>query len=97
MGDYVKIVINCGVALGERSWDGKSSDQFRKEFYGIMGGLTTSAYHCGGEMFTLGEDNDLVLVTQDKYGRNVDRLAEWLRPHVIRGMGDGDCYMIVFR
>lgn len=92
MGDYTKLIVNCSIKKTE------NTDTLKEEILSRIG-LTTSAYHCGGELLDISNDwhhrTDITLVTQCKYGRGVDEFIEWLEPQVIGGFGPNDIWAIV--
>lgn len=97
MGDYTKVIVNCSI----KRLNNEEQAKFREEFDEIMG-LLTSAYHCGGELFQLYNPRyddsitEVVIITQDKYSRNLNKFIAWLKPKVIQGMGQGECFAMAF-
>ena len=89
MGDYTKVIVNCGVKKRE----GEELESFKKEFLDNVY-LCSSAYHCGGEVFHIDNDwhhrTDITFVTQLKYSRGLEEFIDWLRPHVTQGFGESN-------
>ena len=92
MGDYTKLIVNCSIKKTENTEELEAVITERI-------GLTTSAYHCGGELLKISNDwhhrTDITLVTQCKYGEGIDEFLEWLKPQVADGFGPNGVYAIV--
>lgn len=95
MGDYNKLIVNC--SLKNMSED--EIEEFKKEALERIY-LSSSAYQCGGEVFEL--DNhwhhrtDMVLITQTKWGRNIQDFIKWLTPQATQGSGEDDVIAMEF-
>lgn len=93
MGDYTKLIVNCGVKKRE------DIEAFKKEIEEKLDGLCSSAYHCGGELLHIDNEwhqrTDLVIVNQFKYSRGLDEFLDWLEPMVRDGFGDEDIWAII--
>ncbi len=91
MGDYTKLIVDATVAVPRDELEAEISDLH----------LNDSAYHSSNyikqikEGFKSGE-LELLLVGQTKWGINQDEFLGWLKPFVIQGSGNGDCYAMQF-
>lgn len=95
MGDYTKVIVNCSIKKMSDSEIIPFTDLLRSKM-----GITSSAYHCGGEIIKVDNSwdhrTDVSMITQNKYGRDVFSFIEWLRPLVVEGSGQDDVYCMTF-
>ena len=95
MGDYTKVIVNCGI---EKLEDNEIADYKAKFLDNVR--LCSSAYHCGGELLEIQNDwhhrTDITFVTQLKYSQGLEEFIDWLKPQVIDGMGEEDAFALVF-
>lgn len=93
MGDYTKLIVNCSIKKTE------DTEALREEILEKLGFLGSSAYHCGGEFLHIENDwhhrTDISIISQQKYGRNIDEFLDWLRPQIVDGFGSNDTWAIV--
>lgn len=91
MGDYTKLIVNCSVKKTD------SIEELKTEILDMIS-LTTSAYHCGGEILEVTNSWDstcISLITQAKYGSGIEEFLTWLKPQIVQGMGGRECYAII--
>jgi hypothetical protein len=92
MGDYTKLIVNCSI----RKVPDGDIESFKNEFLSNVS-FSSSAYHCGGEVFEVSNDwhrTDVTFVTQLKYSRGLEEFIEWLRPQVVDGFGEADWFAL---
>jgi len=96
MGDYTKLIVNCGL----KKMTDKETESFKILVQEKLGGLCSSAYHCGGELLELDNEwhhrTDLTIVNQHKYSIGIIDFIDWLRPYVVDGMGQDEVFAMAF-
>jgi hypothetical protein len=90
MGDYTKLIVNC--TLKERVTKEKILSQ-------LNGSLSSSYYHCQGELLEIDDENNLTLVNQHKYSNGIEGFLYWLKEEIgiSEGIGERGLYAIVVR